>query len=152
MGFSVSGSAAIVFIGVIVATGIALPPLIGSFGALTSAQGDQIDRGVDTLNTEFEIESAIYDDEDDELELTLENSGSTTLSVEDTTVLVDGVVRTDFETEVDGDADAELWLPGTELVVTIDEVTTDEETDEPERVKIVTENGIAETEDEFEEP
>ncbi len=147
MGFSVSGSAAIVFIGVIVATGIALPPLIGSFGALTGAQGDQIDRGIDALNTEFEIESATYDGEAERLELRLENSGSTTLSVADTTVLIDGVVRTDFETEVDGDADAELWLPGTELVVTFDGGT-----DEPDRVKIVTENGIAETENEFEEP
>jgi flagellar protein FlaF len=47
-------------------------------------------------------------------------------------------------TEVDGDTDTDLWLPGGTLTVTIEDVET-----EPARVKIVTENGIAETTTEF---
>ena len=60
MGFSVSGSAAIVFIGLIVAAGIAIPSVVGGFGSMASAQGQQTDRGVETLNTDIAIETATY--------------------------------------------------------------------------------------------
>lgn len=146
MGFSISGSAAIVFIGLIIAAGIAIPPLIGSFGALAGAQGEQVDRGIDALNTEFEINSTSYDGSS-ELELNLTNTGSTTLSVAGTTVLVDGEVpaNEDVTTTVDGDPEAGLWLPGQTLTITVEGVD-----EEPNRVKIVAENGVAETTTEFE--
>jgi flagellar protein FlaF len=146
VGFSVSGSAAIIFIGVIVAAGVAIPSLVGSFGSLAGAQGEQVDRGVEALNTEFEIGSAVYDSGNTTLELQLNNTGSTTLSVNGTSVLVDGVIPSagTVTTEVDGDTDTDLWLPGGTLTVTIEDVET-----EPARVKIVTENGIAETTTEF---
>lgn len=142
MGFSVSGSAAIIFIGVIVAAGVAIPSLVGSFGSLAGAQGEQVDRGVDTLNTEFVIGSAAYDNGTNQLELQLNNTGSTTLSVNGTSVLIDGVIPSDgnVTTDVDGDPNTDLWLPGGTLTITIDGVET-----KPARVKIVAENGIAET-------
>lgn len=133
MGFSVSGSAAIIFIGVIVAAGIALPPVVGSFGSLAGAQGEQVDRGIDALNTEIEIESARYDDENDELTLDIVNTGSTTLSRTGASVLVDGDIKP-------GVAGEGLWVPGETITVTVEDVTT-----EPDRVKVVVENGIAET-------
>ena len=133
MGFSVSGSAAIIFIGLVVAAGIAIPAVIGSVGSIADAQGEQIDRGIDALNTEFEIESATYDDASDDLEVTLTNTGSTTLSRAKTSVLVDGEIYP-------GVADEGLWVPGETITITVEDVTT-----EPERVKIVAENGIAET-------
>ena len=133
MGFSVSGSAAIIFIGVIVAAGIALPPVVGSFGSLAGAQGEQVDRGIDALNTEIEIELARYDDENDELTLDIVNTGSTTLSRTGASVLVDGDIKP-------GVAGEGLWVPGETITVTVEDVTT-----EPDRVKVVVENGIAET-------
>lgn len=142
MGFSVSGSAAIIFVGVIVAAGIAVPPIVGSFGELSSSQSQQIDRGVDALNTDIDIESATYDDENDELELELENTGSTSLAVADTSLLIDGEIPDvgNVTTAVDGDGSAELWRPGERLTITVSGVTQ-----VPDRVKVVTENGIAET-------
>ena len=133
MGFSVSGSAAIIFIGLVVAVGIAVPPVVGSFGSLADAQGEQIDRGIDALNTDFEIESATYDADNERLTLELVNTGSTTLSRAKTSVLVDGEIYP-------GVADEGLWVPGETITITVEDVTT-----EPERVKIVAENGIAET-------
>ena len=130
MGFSVSGSAAIIFIGLVVAAGIAVPPVVGSFGSLAGAQGEQVDRGIDALNTEFEIESATYDDGEDESTIDVRNSGSTTLSGEKTSVLVDGEIKT-------GAIDDGLWVPGETRTIEID--------GKPDRVKIVAENGIAET-------
>ncbi|CCQ37340.1 fla cluster protein FlaF [Natronomonas moolapensis 8.8.11] len=141
MGFSVSGSAAIVFVGVMVAAGIAVPSLVGSMGALADSQGEQVDRGIDALNTEFEITSATYDSNNTELTLELRNTGSTTLGVNETSVLVDGTIQRDADiqsTDVDGDSTAALWLPGQTLTIEIDYSG-------PNRVKVVAENGIAET-------
>ncbi len=142
MGFSVSGSAAIVFVGVVVAAGIAIPSIVGSFGSMAGAQGAQTDRGVEALNTDIVIETTTYDDTEEELEVQLQNAGSTTLSVDDTSVLVDGSIPPsgDVTIEVEDDVGAELWLPAETLNVTVENVGS-----EPERVKIVTENGIAET-------
>jgi len=133
VGFSVSGSAVIIFVGVMVAAGIAVPSLVGSMGALADSQGEQVDRGIDALNTEFEITSATYDQSAEELTLELKNTGSTTLTLEGTSVLVDG----DLKAGVTGTG---LWLPGETTTVTITGETT-----KPARVKVVTENGIAET-------
>ncbi len=136
MGFSVSGSAAIIFIGLMVATGIAVPSLIGSFGSLANAQGGQIDRGVDAMNTEFEIETTTYDDETDELEITLKNTGSTTLFVERTSVLVNGELKPDAAT-----GSERYWVPNETITITI----TVEEDTESGQIKVVVENGIAQT-------
>jgi flagellar protein FlaF len=141
VGFSVSGSAAIVFIGLIVAAGIAIPSAVGSFESMASAQGDQTDRGVEALNTAIEIENASHNATDGELDVRLRNTGSTTLSVNKTSVLVDGTVPPagDVTTDVEGDTGAELWLPGETLNVTVGNIA------DPGRVKVVTGNGIAET-------
>ena len=141
VGFSVSGSAAIIFVGVMVAAGIAVPSLVGSMGALADSQGEQVDRGIDALNTEFEITSAEYDSNTTTLTLELKNTGSTTLSVNKTSVLVDGTIQRDADilsTDVDGESDATLWLPGQTFTIEIDYSS-------PNRVKVVTENGVAET-------
>lgn len=142
MGFSVSGSAAIVFIGVIVAAGIAIPSIVGSLGSLAGAHGEQTDRGIEALNTEFKIENTSYNATSNELDLRAKNTGSTSLSVNDTSVLVDGEIPStdNVTTDVEGNTNANLWLPGETLNVTVERVDP-----EPDRVKIVTENGIAET-------
>ena len=132
VGFSVSGSAVIIFVGVMVAAGIAVPSLVGSMGALADSQGEQVDRGIDALNTEFEITSATYDSEatDPDLTIELKNTGSTTLREERTSVLTDGVPETDA-------TNTGLWVPGETITITVNGL--------PDRVKIVAENGIAET-------
>ena len=142
VGFSVSGSAAIIFVGVMVAAGIAVPSLVGSMGALADSQGEQVDRGIDALNTEFKITSATYNASGQEnVQVELKNTGSTTLSVNKTSVLVDGTIQRDADilsTDVDGEPDTTLWLPGQTFTIEIDYSS-------PNRVKVVTENGIAET-------
>lgn len=147
MGFSVSGSAVIIFVGLVVAAGIAVPPLLGSVGDLASAQGEQIEQGTDRMNTGFEIVAAVYEDGDPgELTVGLENTGTTTLRIEHTDLLVDGEIQTESgdgkQTAIvleDGDAtdpDAELWLPAETLEITVDADA------EPDRIKVVTENGV----------
>jgi flagellar protein FlaF len=141
VGFSVSGSAAIIFVGVMVAAGIAVPSLVGSMGALADSQGEQVDRGIDALNTEFNITSATYNSSISTLTLKVKNTGSTTLGVNGTSVLVGGEIpdNGDVTTEVEGDSSAGLWLPGDTLTITVNPA------DSKGRVKIAAENGIAET-------
>jgi flagellar protein FlaF len=150
VGFSVSGSAVIVFVGVIIAVGVAVPPVLGSIGDLAGAHGDQIDRGTEQLNTDITIESAVYNQTRGELTINATNTGSTTLAINETSVLLDGEMqaRSDdeiLETAIDGtDAETTLWLPGETLEMTIDAGT------EPDRIKLVTENGIERTTTEIE--
>ena len=133
VGFSVSGSAVIIFVGMMVAAGIAVPALVGSMGALADSQGEQVDRGIDALNTEFEVTSATYNASGNgNLDLDIKNTGSTTLTLEGTSVLVDGEIRP-------GLAGTGLWVPGETIRIETGESS------KPDSVKIVAENGIAET-------
>ncbi|WP_440771043.1 flagellin [Natronorubrum sp. DTA28] len=159
MGFSTSGATAVLLVGLLVAVGIAYPVLQGAQEARLSAIDDRDDRVLDLRNSDIELEEAQYDtSSDDEVEngedengddehtltVNVTNTGSTTLSVSATDLLVDGVYRSvgADETDVDGTADRDLWQPGETLTFTVE---LDESDDPPERVRVVTEHGIAET-------
>jgi flagellar protein FlaF len=145
VGFSVSGSAVIVFVGVVIAVGVSVPPVLASMGDLADAHGDQIDRGTDQLNTDIAIESTVYNQTRGELTINATNTGSTTLAINETSVLLNGTIQTRsngeiIETAIDGaGTETTLWLPGETLEIRIDTGT------EPDRVKLVTENGIERT-------
>jgi flagellar protein FlaF len=141
VGFSVSGSAVIIFIGAVVAAGIAAPTFVGSVDELASAHSEQIDQGTETLNTDIAIQNATYDSSAGTLNVTVENTGSTSLSVNDTSFLVDGEINTTAEltTEIGGTTDVAVWVPAETL-----EIRTDTNS-APGRVKIVTENGVTAT-------
>lgn len=140
MGFSTSGATAILFVGVLVAVGIAYPVVQTAHEERTTAVDDRDDRALEMRNTAIDLETASYDGS--ELTVNATNTGSTTLTVPATDLLVDGAFVADGEwtgTAVDGTTGRELWQPGETLSIT---VTAD---DRPDRVKLVTEYGIAET-------
>ena len=147
MGFSTSGAAAIIFVGLFVAAGLVFPALEGAHERRVDALEERTDRALEVTNTDVELLEASHDD--GELTIELENVGSTALSAPATDLLVDGelvdaetAVREDDGTEPE--ADRERWLPGETLVLTAD---TDDFEDDPERVKVVVENGVAVTGD-----
>lgn len=141
MGFSTSGATAIVFVGMLVAAGIAYPVLQTAHDERLSAIDDRDDRTLDIRNSDITLEGTSYDDP--ELTVNVTNTGSTTLSISETDLLVDGVYvpTSEWNVSIDGTAapDRELWQPGETLSITV------EPDESPERVKIVTEHGIAET-------
>ena len=141
MGFSVSGSAVIIFIGAVIAAGIAAPTVVGSVEELAGAHSEQIDQGTETLNTDITIENATYDSSTGTLNVTVENTGSTSLSINDTSFLVDGEINTTSEltTEIGGTTDVEVWVPAETLEIRTDTSSA------PGRIKIVTENGVVAT-------
>ncbi|WP_436929776.1 fla cluster protein FlaF [Halosimplex halobium] len=139
MGFSVSGSAALVFAGLLIAFGMWHGAASDSFERVSEARSDRADRLLDQQNTAITL-AATYVDGTLTVEAT--NDGSTALSLNRTDILVDNEYETDWRANatVDGDEETYLWLPGEQLTV---EITTGST---PSRVKLATEDGVSGTE------
>ncbi|AGB38107.1 flagellar protein F [Natronococcus occultus] len=141
MGFSTSGATAVILVGVLVAVSVAYPALQSAQDLRQNAIEDRDNRALEAQNAavaDVEVEHA-----DGELTVTARNDGASSLSAADTTVLVDGTLPADRETTIDGESDHELWLPEEELTVTVE---TEDLPEDPERIKLVTEHGVAITE------
>ena len=138
MGFSTSGAAAIIFIGALLAVGIAFPALETAHDRQSTAMDDRDDRALDVRNTAIDV--TVSHDGDADLTVNVTNDGSTTLSVDRTDLLVDGVLQPsdELETAVDGDANRTIVQPGETLTMTA-------ENDAPDRLKVVTQHGVAKT-------
>jgi flagellar protein FlaF len=142
MGFSVSGSAAIIFAALFIAFGMYHSAATDSFERVSDARDSHADAALERTNTEIAIESAVRDLDAGvtEFRVRVNNTGSTALSVEETDALVDSDYRTGWRTDatVDGTSNTELWLPGEQLVFNLTGDTGD-------RVKVVTEHGVADS-------
>lgn len=137
MGFSVSASAAIVFVGFVVAFTTLYPVAANGFERVGDARADAGDRALDRENTAVELADVSYDGTNETLTVRANNTGTTDLSVSETDLLVDNTHWVG-DRAVDGDAETDVWLPGETLTVTASNVTM-----EPERVTVVTEYGVA---------
>ncbi|QLH84289.1 flagellin [Halosimplex pelagicum] len=140
MGFSVSGSAALIFAGLLIAFGMWHTAATNSFERVSEAQSDRSDGLLDQKNTAVVVDSASTADGDLTVEAT--NTGSTALSLNETDLLVDNEYRTGWRANatVDGDAATYLWLPGEQLAIEVPPEGT------PGRVKLATEAGVSDTE------
>jgi flagellar protein FlaF len=137
---------AVIFVGVLISVSLAYPAVQTAYDQRTTAIDDRDQRTLEMRNTAITLTNASYDDSADELTVRVENTGSTTLSVNDTDLLVDGGIETRYNTTVEG-VDRDLWQPGDVLELTqpaSDGAWTDG-TEPPTRVKVVTEYGVAET-------
>ncbi|WP_227133250.1 flagellin [Halorubellus salinus] len=140
MGFSTSGSMAVLFVGVLIAISTAYPMMSAANERVQTAVDDRGDRAVSQRNSDIELGNVTYNATTDALVVRVNNTGSRTLSVADTDVLVDGAYRQGYATSVAGDGTRTIWVPGETLRIEVSTSTR------PDRVKVVTEFGIAETE------
>nr|WP_257628478.1 flagellin [Haloplanus salinarum] len=141
LGFSVSGSAAIVFVGIFLAFSTAYTASANGFERVSDARTDVDDEALERQNTALDIANVTYDAGNGTLIVDVDNEGSTGLSVGAVDLLVDNDYRDNFTARnVDGDASTDLWLPGERLHL---EVSL---SDRPTRVKIVTGPGVADVE------
>jgi flagellar protein FlaF len=143
MGFSVSGSAAILFIAAFVSVGMLYSAAYNGFESVQDADDSHGERVLEQRNTVVNVTNTSYNESGDELlTVNVSNEGSTTLGVNETDLLVDGVYqqRDSYEDwSVAGGNDTDVWLPGETLSITVN--VTD-----PTRVKIVTSPGVTATE------
>jgi flagellar protein FlaF len=147
MGFSVSGATVILFLGIFISFGVAYTAANDGFERVSDAYADSTDDELTRKNTAIDVADASVANEDGQLYLnaSVNNTGSTALSVADTDILIDGnyINHTSDEMmtlEVDGDDATDLWLPGETLQFNVSVESR------PERVKVVTGPGVAATE------
>ncbi|WP_435334693.1 flagellin [Haloarchaeobius sp. TZWWS8] len=140
MGFSTSGSAAILFVGVLVTLTTVYPVVETAHERVTTATDEHDDRVLDRRNTDMNVTNVSYNASTDTLVVNATNTGSRTLSVDETDLLVDGAFQTGYTVRVDGQAGRTIWVPGEQLQFELTGVTAT-----PNRVKLVTEFGVAET-------
>jgi len=140
MGFSVSGSAAIVFAGMFIAFGMFHTATTNGFERVSEAQEDRTDRTLAQQNTAIEVTNATWNATGENLTVTVNNTGSESLTVSEVDLLANNSYVAGYNTSVDGDAETDLWLPQEELTITITSLRED-----PGRIKIVTGTGVAET-------
>ncbi|WP_225333136.1 flagellin [Halomicrobium urmianum] len=140
MGFSVSGSAAIVFVGLFVAFGMFYTATANGFENVHEAQDERTDRTLVAQNTAVELTIAEWNSTAGELTVRANNTGAAELTVGDVDLLADNTYLSGYVTEVGGDDDTDLWLPQERLTITVASLDSD-----PGRVKLVTGPGVAET-------
>jgi flagellar protein FlaF len=141
VGFGVSGSTAVIFLGVLIATGTLYTAAAGSAEQVSDARDTEQEELLDRRNTAIDVDSVVYNTSasNDTLLVTVTNDGSTTLSVDDTSLLVDNEYVVPNVTRVDGDTETDVWAPDQSLVFETSNDST------PDRVKVVAENGVAAT-------
>jgi flagellar protein FlaF len=138
LGFSVSGSAAIVFVGAFLAFSTAYTASANGFERVDDARSAVDEASLDRQNTAIAITNATYDDGNDTLRVNATNEGATTLRLGAVDVVVDNRYRDNFtDRRVEGDASTDVWLPGERLRLEL------RATSRPTRVKIVTGPGVA---------
>lgn len=140
MGFGVSGSTAIIFLGVLIATGTLYTTTAATVEQVDEARDEQQEHLLDRRNTEIDVTSAVYNSTSGTLNLSVSNEGATTLSVNGTTLLVDNRYESTATASVDGITATDLWEPGETLTLNVSMT-------EPARVKVVTEQGVADSTD-----
>lgn len=141
MGFSVSGSAAIIFLAAFVGFGILYTSAYNSFELVDTALDDKEAQLLGQQNTDIEIVAVETNTTDSTVNVTVENTGASEITVGDTDLLLNGTYQESVSTTVDGDPDRTLWLPGENLTM---ETGYDGGSI---RVKVITEHGLADFEE-----
>lgn len=148
MGFSVSAGTAILLIAAFASVGMLYTTAYDGYEQLQDANALDRDGELDKINTEVVITNITHNDSHDPhiINITATNTGTTSLGVNDTDVLLNGsytsidasAISTNGETYATGPDGTELWQPHESLTLTIRKNVSD-----PIGVKIVTENGVS---------
>jgi len=137
MGFSVSVSTAIIFAGLFLAAGILYPAMDNGMERVLDAEDDRDQAQLDLRNTAINITDA------ENGEITVKNTGTTSLKISEVDVIVDGEYQDRAEPE-----NSDLWLPGEEITIG-DGTGNDINVVSGSRVKVITEHGISVFTEEF---
>ncbi|MFC7228240.1 fla cluster protein FlaF [Salinirubellus salinus] len=148
MGFGVSGATAVVVVGLFVSAGIFYDAAATSYEAVDEAEDDRAEALLEQRNTAVAVANAAIQSPGNALVVTMENTGSTTLGVPETTLLAENVVvphDANATWAVESDTGTEVWLPGETLEVTVSRTWLDTTFDggDPTRVKVATDTGVS---------
>lgn len=136
MGFETSVVIAIFFLSAMVLGTTSYATISASHDLVDDATYDQNEMQIERMHTDIEIDSYIQDgrEKNFDLEITITNTGSSTLKSDELTVLVNGIVRSYTPPSII------TWVPGTTKTITV--LDFDDNKDTVLNVKVVAENGI----------
>ena len=143
MGFSVSGSFAILILASFIAFGMLYPASANGFERVSEAKKDAYESDLDRRQTDINV---TINDHPSQLDVNVTNRGSTAIELDATDVIVDGayIPREDMQRfRVVGHGGSELWLPGEKLWVRIQKSRLPD--NNPDRVKVATEYGVSDS-------
>jgi len=144
VGFSVSASAAIIFVGLLVSVGIVYPAVANGGERVEAARDAQFDDTRLLQNTAVNVTNATYDAGTDTLTVSVANAGTTALSVSDTDLVADNEYLYPWDGhDVAGDSETDVWAPGETLTVTYQ---YDSDRPAPSAVVVVADPGVADRE------
>jgi flagellar protein FlaF len=144
MGFSTSGSLLVIFIAMFAALGTVYTSTSNTTEQLSDARDDQAEQQSAILHTSINVTNATWDDGSNQLTVSVNNTGSTDLSVNATDLLVNGIYIENWEANANVEGqDRDLWAPGEELVIEDSTNVDSAVSTTPEQVVVVTEAGIA---------
>lgn len=138
MGFSVSASTIIIFIGLVVSAGMLYGAWDYSQDTLTEGEEIKNQLHIDKQQTDIEILGETVEHIDQYLVFDAYNDGNAEHSLEHVSVVIDGEIKDGMVNEVfvKGHDDSGVWLPGDTIHMNV----TVEET--PDRIVLIVDNGV----------
>ncbi|MFB6162537.1 MAG: flagellin [Halococcoides sp.] len=143
MGFSVSGSAAIIFAAMFIAFGMFYSATTATSDRITDARDESRERSLELQNAAISIQNVTTASSGGTyyVNATVLNTGSAALGVNRTGFLIDNRYQTDFlDRAVEGNSQTDLWLPGEILTANMTTSSV------PNRLRVVADRGVAATE------
>lgn len=143
MGFSVSGSWVLILVGTLAAFGSLYSAAANTAEHYEESRQLQQDHLQQIQGTDVSIASvSLVDGVSCGVNVTVENTGETTLDLNETDLLYDNGYQVGWraDAEIDGDGNTDIWRPGQTLSITDDGLLS-----APDRIKIVTGSGVADT-------
>lgn len=145
MGFSVSGSAALIFLGLFVTGGMVYTTVANGFEQVSQTRADAADELLDRQNADINITDVTYDG-DDTLHVYVENTGGSEIRINSTDLLADNEYLEPVDkneiTSISNDK-TNVWAPGETLHLQYTYATSPASA--PSRVKVITPYGISDS-------
>ncbi|MDY6818324.1 MAG: hypothetical protein SVG88_06645 [Halobacteriales archaeon] len=145
MGFSISGSAAVIFLGLFVTAGMVYTTVSNGFEQVSETRAESTDELLNRQNADINVTNATYDG-DDTLHVYIENTGGTELRINSTDLLADNEYLEPVdknEIESTNNDKTNVWAPGETLHIRF--TYSNPPASDPSRVKVITAEGIADT-------
>jgi len=143
MGFSVSGSWVLIFVGTFAAFGSLYSTTANTAEDYADARELQHQHLEEIQGTALSIRSvSLADGVSCGVNVSVENTGETTLDINETDLLYDNEYQVGWQSaaEVDGDDSTDIWRPGQTLSINDDDLL-----EAPDRIKLVAGPGVADT-------
>lgn len=142
MGFSTSGSLLVVFVALFVALGSFYTTTSNTTSEVTETTAEEFEQNNEVLDTQVNVTNATWNNNTEELVVTVNNTGTRTLAVNATDLLVNGQYVGGWEKNATIDSsDRNVWAADEQLRIADGRAVVDVG-GTPERVVVVTGTGV----------